>query len=962
MRHSSFCRSYRCRCRGTSRPLRCESLEDRRLLTITVDTLVDEADGSIVDGDVSLRDAIAIAPAGETIDFDASLDGGTILLALGELSITKPMKIDASSLGHGLTIDALRNSRIFNVDDGDDGTDSPVTISGLTMTGGDADGHGGAIRTAEDLTVTCSTISGSTAYFNGDGIWASGDLTVTSSTISGNRGSGIWASGDLTVTSSTISGNTGSGISASGDLTVTSSTISGNTPGHFVGGGGGIWVNGAVTVTIEDSIVAGNVTRTRTTPDIRPGTGILTVRYSLIGDNQGTSLAETPVGVPDADGNLIGGPIHGVVDPMLAPMADNGGPTQTHGLAPGSPAIDAGDPGFSEGRTFDQRGVPFVRVFGAHVDMGPFERQPVTVPPIDLIVDTLADEMDTDFSAGDLSLREAVFIANFRVGADTITFDTSLSSGTIVLTRGELVIFDPLTIDAMGLADGLTIDASGKSRILNIDDGDDGNDSPVTIRGLTLTGGNEAAIRTAEDLTVTASTISGNTAGFGNGGGICALGNLTVTSSTISGNSAVFIGGGIWASGDVTVTSSTISRNRADYGGGIYASGDVTVTSSTVSENTGSGIWASGKVTVSSSTISRNETWHSGGGILASGNVTVTSSTISGNEIGWSGGGIRAYGDVIVTSSTVSGNSADNGGGISCWGDVTVTIQNSIVAGNTDNGIAPDIGSDTGPLTVRYSLIGNNTGTGLVEAPVGAPDANGNLVGGPINGIIDPLLGPLTSNGGETETHALLAGSPAIDAGDPSFVPPPIADQRGNPRVADGNTDGVARVDIGAFEVLRGDVNGDGEVNGLDVDPFVDVLLTGPPSATADMNADGRVNGLDVDSFLTTVVGGGNAVGVTSFGLPQEDFATEIERPGGASTSSTTERSSARLRRARHAHDGDDPPQLIQHRAVERGMDRRLRMSGDGHRSPQKDMVHEMASDWQATVDRAFGDGDDWIR
>ena len=52
---------------------------------------------------------------------------------------------------------------------------------------------------------------------------------------------------------------------------------------------------------------------------------------------------------------------------------------------------------------------------------------------------------------------------------------------------------------------------------------------------------------------------------------------------------------------------------------------------------------------------------------------------------------------------------------------------------------------------------------------------------------------------------------------------------------------------MGAFEVLRGDVNGDGEVNGLDVDPFVDVLLNGPPSATADMNADGSVNGLDVD-------------------------------------------------------------------------------------------------------------------
>jgi hypothetical protein len=85
MRHVSFCRSYRCR--STSRPLRCESLEDRRLLTLTVDTLVDEADGNIDDGDISLRDAIAVASPGETIDFDASLDGGPILLTMGALSI-----------------------------------------------------------------------------------------------------------------------------------------------------------------------------------------------------------------------------------------------------------------------------------------------------------------------------------------------------------------------------------------------------------------------------------------------------------------------------------------------------------------------------------------------------------------------------------------------------------------------------------------------------------------------------------------------------------------------------------------------------------------------------------------------------------------------------------------------------------------------------------------------------------
>ena len=92
------------------RRLQNESLEARNLLTIiTVDTLTDEADGSIVDGDVSLRDAIAAAAPWDTIDFDSSLSGGTILLTMDELWITRSLTVDASALRRGLTIDASGN-------------------------------------------------------------------------------------------------------------------------------------------------------------------------------------------------------------------------------------------------------------------------------------------------------------------------------------------------------------------------------------------------------------------------------------------------------------------------------------------------------------------------------------------------------------------------------------------------------------------------------------------------------------------------------------------------------------------------------------------------------------------------------------------------------------------------------------------------------------------------------------
>ncbi|GAF94944.1 unnamed protein product, partial [marine sediment metagenome] len=136
------------------------------MLSITVDTLMDELDGSIVDGDISLRDAIAVAPSAETIDFAAGLDGGIILMSLGQLAITDALTIDATSLASGLTIDAQQNSRIFNIDDPSTTSENfDVTLAGLTLTRGRTTGdsadflddtnNGGAIRslTSGNLTI-----------------------------------------------------------------------------------------------------------------------------------------------------------------------------------------------------------------------------------------------------------------------------------------------------------------------------------------------------------------------------------------------------------------------------------------------------------------------------------------------------------------------------------------------------------------------------------------------------------------------------------------------------------------------------------------------------------------------------------------------------------------------------------------------------------------------------------------
>lgn len=256
---------------GYNRRLRIERLEDRRLLAITVNTLVDELDGSILDGDISLRDALLAATPFETIGFDASLTAGgpaTLTLTLGELRITKDVTIQGPG-SELLTIDASGNdltpfldngdgSRVFNVNNGG-GTNIDVKINALTLTGGDAILDGGAIRNLENLATTGLVVAGNSSQRDGGGIFTSGSLTLINSTVSGNvasrDGGGVFSSGPyLTVHESNISNNTanggGGGIAngaAANYLMITDSTINGN----FANGSGGgvLQANGNARIT-----------------------------------------------------------------------------------------------------------------------------------------------------------------------------------------------------------------------------------------------------------------------------------------------------------------------------------------------------------------------------------------------------------------------------------------------------------------------------------------------------------------------------------------------------------------------------------------------------------------------------------------------------------------------------------------------------------------------------------------
>jgi uncharacterized protein YggT (Ycf19 family) len=368
------------------------------------------------------------------------------------------------------------------------------------------------------------------------------------------------------------------------------------------------------------------------------------------------------------------------------------------------------------------------------------------------------------------SLRQAILNAS---SGDIINFVPSVR--TVNLTSDELVIDKNLTITG-SFPHRVTVRRTISSfRIFHIPS----RNVTVFISRLTISNGDAVEHHALR----------------GNGGGINSAGTLTLTDCIISGNdSPGGDGGGLFNDGGtMSVTRCTISNNFANgddfagggNGGGIANSGgSVIITSSTISGNSGS---------ISSYC---NPVSGGGGGVSNFGSMTISNCTISGNSVRANGfcdygpdpvtmygGGILNYGNLQITSSTIAHNSASSGngpsgGGIYSSGDTTT--DSSIIALNSAP-TGPDFTGGAALESMGYNIIGNNADAVISSKPadqIGTPAAP-----------IDPLLGPLANNGGLTLTHALQAGSPAIDHGDPAAPP---QDQRGYGRV------GVP--DVGAFE------------------------------------------------------------------------------------------------------------------------------------------------------------------
>jgi len=403
--------------------LQVERLDDRTVpSTFSVSSLADSGLGS-------LRQAILDANAAtgdDAINFASGLSG-TINLA----SVLPDLSTNINIQGPGANLLTVRRDtgdayRIFTVDSG-----ATVGIAGLTVSNGQDSG----ISNAGTLTLSDATISDNSAG-EGGGLYNSGTATVTACTFTRNygdwSGSALYNVGTLTLSNSTVSGNTCSStddwwggygcIGSEGTTLITSCTISGNT-----GNSGGIftdWAGYIGTLKLRNTIVTGN-----TFSDIVGD--IVSLGHNLIGSTSYSNGVR-----PDLGDQLN-------VNPLLGPLQDNGGPTFTQALFPGSPAIDAGDN--TNAPRFDQRG--FTRIVNGTIDIGAYELQQASTVSTTTTLTSSANP--SDYYAQAVTFTAQVAAADPRAGTPTgtVTFKegstvlatATLSSGQVRFTTSSLM-------------------------------------------------------------------------------------------------------------------------------------------------------------------------------------------------------------------------------------------------------------------------------------------------------------------------------------------------------------------------------------------------------------------------------------------------------------------------------------------------------------------------------------------
>lgn len=825
---------------------------DGDAVVVTVDSLDGVADGAYGPGELSLVEAVLFVNStpqsgnpkpntirfaeelfvdgSATIEFDANDRPGALTRRVG-LEILSSVDI----VGPGadkLTLKSTGAHRVLTVGNAT-ADDVEVSFSGVTMTGGQGGTNGGGIQNFATLNLDGIYVVDNSAS-EGGGIHNAQDafLNVDNSTIATNvavlQGGGFLNEGQAILRNVTFSGNGdhrnefGGAIRAKADSTTTliHTTAFDNQANH----GGAFFGDSGSTISFSNSIIAGN-TGVLSFPDVNTsGATITSHGGNIFGTNSGHGFVQA-TDQAGTESNPLVPFMTDLVLPATATVPMHALlPTRTGNIAENMAVAANALP-------TDARGV--ARPTDEGFEVGAFELADIDRTQFtwesEIVVDRWDDTLDAVYSPGQMTLREALILANAFDGTnqevingiayDIIRFSDELledlaqsseEDRALLLRRGALQIDGNVILDPFyGETDRTKIDRSvvvidgdAEQRVVQISTSGDAEDVETQLRNLTITNG-----------------FSGNESG----GGIRSYGDLTLTNVAVTDSRTTMNGGGIAAlEGTLTVNKSVIDRNLATGavgtgGGGIYSQPTVIVDIrySTISDNSaigliGGGIYARGvsgtqkTFFMDSSTVSGNTARH-GAGIDLGPSAVIQNSTISGNVAdGGGGGGLRIsnnnLGQVGAEARILNTTIADNqsslpGSGFSNSG--TAVIGNTIIAGNRYG--TGDFVNRQGSSSNLVRSVGHNIfeSTDGFESFLGWIPNNSDLIG------VDPKIGPLANNGGFTKTHLLKTDSPAIDAGSEEFMP--LMDQRGRPMVdipSDKIPNGGNTIpDIGSYEI-----------------------------------------------------------------------------------------------------------------------------------------------------------------